>query len=74
MDKKTDIYFISKILEEIDFISENLCNLSYEQFKNNVFLSDSVCFNLYKFVNFPNDCRLNLCKFTVRYPGTNSLV
>ncbi len=44
MGKKNDTYFISKILEEINFIGENLCNLSYEQFKSNVFLSDSVCF------------------------------
>ncbi len=30
MGKKNDTYFISKILEEINFIGENLCNLSYE--------------------------------------------
>lgn len=53
MGSKPDKYYINKIIEEIDFVLQNVKDITFKEFNANQLLVDSVCF---RFIQISEHC------------------
>ncbi len=44
MAKNYNKYYLEKIIDEIDYISKLIQNVSFEEFSSNILIKDSICF------------------------------